>query len=111
MNCQMRDKLERKWFLDWSKEQYHAEEYQLKRQEADFEEGGTSVVRERKNRRWDRELQRRLGTPALWYMVSSTGKFDETFLQKGGNTPQTVAGKQQRQDLTRKAQQAQDRVR
>ena len=40
MNFQLRDGYEMKWFLDWAKGQYHAEEYQLERQKADFEEGG-----------------------------------------------------------------------
>ena len=80
MNCQMRDK-ERSAFVEWAKKQYHAEEHQQKRQQDDFERGGNSEVRKGKNSRWNRELQRRLGTPALWYMVCFTGRFDIAFLQ------------------------------
>ena len=94
------------------KSQLHTEDYQRRRQQEDLNDGGKTKKRKGMKSRWDRELQRRLGTPALWYMVCFTGKFDVTFLQKGGNPTQTVAGKQQpRQDLTRKAQQARDRVR
>ena len=67
MNCQMRDKLERKDFLDWAKNKYHAEAYQQKLQQRDLEKGKS--VQKGKKQRWDRELQRRLGTSALWQMV------------------------------------------
>ena len=33
MNCQMRDKIERKDFIQWAKEQFHAEDYQQRRQQ------------------------------------------------------------------------------
>ena len=69
MNCQMRDKIERAEFLEWAKSQYHAEEYQQKRQQEDFENGGNKKVQDGKNSRWNCNLQRRLGTPALWLMV------------------------------------------
>ena len=62
--------------------------------------------------RWDRELQRRLGTPALWHMVCFTGRFDVTFLQKGDDSTQTVTHKQEATpDLTHQAQRARDRLR
>ena len=67
LNCQMRDKLERKDFLDWAKNKYHAEAYQQKLQQRDLEDG--KCVQKGKKQRWDRELQRRLGTSALWQMV------------------------------------------
>ena len=69
MNCQIRDKLERNEFLAWAKNKFHAEEYQQKLQQEDFKEGGTAKVKESKHSRWSRELERRLGTAALWRMV------------------------------------------
>ena len=111
MNCQMRDK-EKMGFLQWAKKQYHAGDFQQKRQQEDFDRGGNSKVKKGKNSRWSRELQRRLGTPALWYMVCFTGRFNVTFLQTGDDSIQTVAHKQEpTQDLTRQAQRARDRLR
>ena len=82
-NCQMRDGFERKEFLIWAKELYHAEPYQQSLQDKDFHEGGEEKVRSGKKARWKSELQRRLGDPALWYMVTFTGKFDVAFLKTG----------------------------
>ena len=67
MDCQMRDNLERKDFLQWAKNKYHAEAYQQQLQQRDLEKG--TNVQKGKKQRWDRELQRRLGTSALWQMV------------------------------------------
>ena len=67
----------------------------------------------RKKSRWDRELQRRLGTSALWQMVSFTGNFEPCFLQKGDDaSTQSVEVKAHpRQNLTLAAQKARDRLR
>ena len=67
MDCQMRDGIERREFLDWAKNKYHAEAYQQQLQQRDLEKG--TNVQKGKKQRWDRELQRRLGTSALWQMV------------------------------------------
>ena len=72
MTCQMRDMIERKDFLAWAKAQYHAQEFQQRRQQEDLKDGGKAKVRSGKNSRWSRDLQRRLGTPALWHMVRVT---------------------------------------
>jgi len=69
MRCQMRDRLERQVFLDWAKDQFHAEDYQRTRQQEDLNRGGNSKLRKGKRSRWSREHQRRLGTSALWHMV------------------------------------------
>ena len=64
-------------------------------------------MRQGKKSRWDRELQRRLGTRQLWFMVSFTGKFQAKFLQRAvppAPPPVTKA-------LTRAAVQARDRLR
>ena len=75
LDCQM-DELERKDFLTWAKEQYHTSEDQKTRQRIDFDTGGKQKMRHGMKLRWNRELQRRLGTGPLWYMVSFTGRFD-----------------------------------
>ena len=69
MNYQIRDKRGRKKFLVWAKIKFHAEEHQLELQEEDFKQGGTAKVSDGKNSRWIGELERRLGTAALWHMV------------------------------------------
>ena len=43
--------------------------------------------------RWSRELQRRCGSAAFWYMVSYTGRFNPSAL-KLGKAPQTVSSVQ-----------------
>ena len=112
MHCQMRDKFERKDFLEWAKKLYHAEDFQKNRQREDYNRGGQSKRRGGMNSPWNRELQRRLGTSALWYMVSFTGKFDVSFLKQSDDSTQTVAHKQEpTQDLTLQAQRARDRLR
>ena len=70
MNCQMRDNFERRDFLDWAKARYHAEPFQQERQQADLKDG--KKLQDGKNKRWNCELQRRLGTPALWYFARMT---------------------------------------
>ena len=112
MNCQMRDGFERKDFVKWAKDLYHAEPFQQRRQEEDLKSGVKGKVQKGKNSRWNRDLQRRLGSPALWYMVSFTGRFDASFLQKGDDATETQAPKPEpTKDLTRKAQKARDRLR
>lgn len=66
---QMRDGLEKVKFLKWAKDKYHAEDYQQSCQQKDYDAGGNNKFRSGKNSRWNRELQRRLGTPVLWYLV------------------------------------------
>ena len=69
MDFQMRDGegFERKEFLQWAKNQYHAQEYQQKLQQEDLK--NEKDVQNGKKSRWDRDLQRRLGTAQFWYMV------------------------------------------
>ena len=112
----MRDKKERQWFLTWAKEQYHAEEYQQKRQQEDEDLGGKSKRRQGMKSRWDRELQRRLGTAPLWLMVSFTGRLDVSFLNAADGSPQTVeaedeAKKREARERTNEARKARDRLR
>ena len=94
MNFQMRDGLERQDFLQWAKDLFHAEDFQQTRQAEDLKEGGKQLVRNRMYSRWNRELQRRLGTGVLWYMVTFSGRFDVTFLQSGDDSTPIVAPKQ-----------------
>ena len=67
--------------------------------------------------RWYCELQRRLGSPALWHMVSFTGKFDVALVQKisgdpGEGSAQTLAlHREPTQELTKEAQRARERWR
>ena len=112
MDFQMRDKIERPEFLDWAKKKYHAEPYQLRKQAEDLQQGGKDKVRKGKHSRWSRELQRRLGTAALWNMVCFAGRFDASFLQAGDDSTQIAADKREpTKDLTRQAQRARDRLR
>ena len=67
MDCQMRDGIERREFLDWAKSKYHAEAHQQKLQQEDLKK--EKSVQGGKHSRWNCELQRRLGTSALWQMV------------------------------------------
>ena len=65
-----------------------------------------------KNSRWNRELHRRLGTLAIWYMVISTCKFDVTFLHQGdGSTQAVTPTPKPTPALTRLAQRVRDRLR
>ena len=109
MDFVMRDNLERKDFLQYAKGLYHAEHDQQTRQKDDLDKGGAEKVRRGKHSRWHRELQRRLGSPALWNMVSFTGRFDENFLQTIHAT--VVPRPEPRKDLTRLAQRARDHLR
>ena len=69
MDYQIRDNVERVAFIQWAQGQFHEEDDQKKRQLQDYNEGGSKKVRKGKRSRWNRELQRRLGSTALWYMV------------------------------------------
>ena len=113
MDTQMRDNLERKEFLKWAKDLYHAEDFQRFRQAKNLETLSRKQAMHRKKSRWDRELQRRLGTSALWQMVSFTGNFESSFLQKGDDaSTQSVEVKAPpTQNLTLAAQKARDRLR
>ena len=112
MDCQMKDNFERKDFLEWAKKLYHAEDFQKNRQREDYYRGGKSKLRGGMNSRWSRELQRRLGTSALWYMVCFTGRFDVSFLIESDDSIQAVAHKQEpTQELTRLAHVARHRLR
>ena len=115
----MKDKHKRKDFLKWAKAEYHAEPFQLQRQKEDWQElaeerKAKDKHRKRMKARWTRELQRRLGSPAMWHMVSFTGKVDLNVLRQVSNdgSTQTVEGNREpTQDLTRTAQKARDRLR
>ena len=74
-------------------------------------------LRSGKHSRWGRELQRRLGSSALWHLVSFTGKFDVAFLTpagQGGNVRASQPDAEQMneaQRLTEVAQKARARLR
>ena len=119
LDTQMRDGLEREHFLKWAKAEFHAESFQLQKQAEDWEEFKHQPKAQykwarRKNSRWNRELQRRLGSPALWLMVSFTGKFDVHLLRELSQESASETGEgvgKATQDLTRRAQKARDRLR
>ena len=112
MDFQMRDKLERWDFLQWAKELYRAEEHQQKLYREQLEKKGKKIAMKGQNSRWNRELQRRLGAPALWHMVSFTGRFDPSFLKSCDDSTQTVVHKREpTKDLTRIAVRARDCLR
>ena len=71
-------------------------------------------LQSRKNSRWNRELQRRLGSAPLWLVVSFTGRFDVELLRqvcRDGSTQTVVADREPTSDLTRQAQRARARLR
>ena len=89
LDTQMRDNIERKDFLQWAKDEYHSDPFQLDLQRRDAEEFAGmqhklryTKLQGRKNSRWNRELQRRLGSAPLWYVVSFTGRFDVDLLRQ-----------------------------
>ena len=111
LDFQMRDKLERPKFLAYAKKLYHAEAFQLDKQDEDRKQGGSNKVASGKHSRWSRELQRRLGTAQLWHAVSFTGRVDEELLTSMASgpvaAPQRDAEQANRQhDLTRTAHKA-----
>jgi len=81
LDTQMREGSERELFLKWAQAAFHAQDHQQLLQEADKVDGGSEKVTRQKNWRWNRELQRRLGTSTLWNMVTFTGRFDVEMLQ------------------------------
>ena len=69
---QMRDGFERQGFLQHCKAEYHAEPRQQSMQARDAEIS-SKKIKSGKHSRWAREMQRRLGSKALWEVVSFTG--------------------------------------
>ena len=120
LDTQMRDNLERKDFLQWAKDDYHASPLQQELQRKDRLEPlrkGEKCSRKllgRTHSRWSRELQRRLGSSALWLMVSFTGRVDLALLQQlsaVGSSQTDEATREPTQSLTRVAQRARERLR
>ena len=110
MGFQMRDGAERVDFLSWAKDLFRHEEFQQRRQEEDFREGGLRKLKKGKHSRWNRELQRRLGTPSIWHMVVFTGRLDATFLQEAvdSGSAQTANLPAPTPDLTQAAKKARE---
>jgi len=81
---QMRDGFERQGFLQHCKAEYHAEPRQQSLQARDAETS-SKKVKSGKHSRWSREMQRRLGTKALWEVVSFTGNLRAGFLAQVNN--------------------------
>ena len=52
LNFQMRDEMERVWFLDWAKREYHREDFQLLKQREDYNAGGPRFMKEHIYARW-----------------------------------------------------------
>ena len=75
---QMRDKLERKDFLEAVKAEFHGSVQQRLLQQRDAKEE-PKKVQDRKHSRWSRELQRRCGNKVVWEIVSFTGRVDLAF--------------------------------
>ena len=97
----MRHRLQRQKFLAWAKERYHTSATQRALQQEDvvqlWEHKGkikndevcikSRLKRRRKLKarmksRWHAELQRRLGSAHLWYVVSFSGRFDAALLKE-----------------------------
>ena len=81
MTFQMRDKLERKDFLDAVKAEFHGRDDQRQQQQRDAKDE-TKKVQDGKHSRWSRDLQLRCGSKVMWEMVSFTGRFDLDFLSQ-----------------------------
>ena len=72
------------------------------------------MLKSRKNSRWGRELQRRLGSSAMWLMVSFTGRMDLDVLQQlkdVGSSQTDEATREPTQSFKFEAQKARDRLR
>jgi len=82
LHFQMRDQIERPEFLAYAKYQYEIQPHQQKRQSEDWQAGGNTKLRNGMRSRWAREQQRRCGSPALWRIVSFTGRFEANYLAK-----------------------------
>ena len=98
---------ERQQFLRWAKDEYHAQEHQQKLQREDRK--NEKDVKACKKSRWNRELQRRLGTHQFWLMVSFTGKFDIDVLRQVDKQPTDQP--KPTPELTNKAKRARDQLR
>ena len=81
LHCQMRDQIERPEFLAYAKDQYEMQLCQLQMQVEDLFAGGMEKLHSGRKSRWSREQQRRGGTPALWGIVSFTGRFQANYLE------------------------------
>ena len=81
LHCQMRDQIERPEFLAYAKDQYEMQLCQLQMQVEDLFAGGMEKLHSGRKSRWSREQQRRCGTPALWGIVSFTGRFQANYLE------------------------------
>ena len=75
---------ERERFVQHCKDEYHAEPFQRSLQARDAETS-SKKVNKGKHSRWSRELQRRLGTKALWEVGSFTGILPAEFLAQINN--------------------------
>ena len=82
LHFQMRDQIERPEFLAYARYQYEIQPHQQKRQSEDWQAGGNTKLRNGMRSRWAREQQRRCGSPALWGIVSFTGRFEANYLAK-----------------------------
>jgi hypothetical protein len=87
LHFQMRDKIERPEFLTYAKDQYEMQLHQLQMQAEDLLAGGMEKLRSGKKSRWSFEQQRRCGTPALWRLVSFTGRFEANYLETVQGAP------------------------
>ena len=105
----MRDLLERKEFIAWCRNLYEHEAYQQQRQQEDYNIGGNKLRHSGKRKRWSREQQRRCGSPAMWCIISFSGRYDAEFLQQAqalvtpSDEPDNVAPDNFSRELTRKA--------
>ena len=80
MDFQIIDKRRKKNFLVWAKNKFHADEHQQALQEEDFKQGAETEVIHGRNLRWNSELERRLGTAALWHMIRVRGSLPEPIM-------------------------------
>ena len=67
LDFQMRDGLERPRFNKWAREQWEQTPEQIQKRQQDA--ANNENVHQRSKSRWTLEMQRRLGTHQLWYMV------------------------------------------
>ena len=84
LHFQMRDKREKAEFLSHARFQYEMQPHQQERQADDAQAGGNTKLRSGMRSRWAREQQRRCGSPALWGIVSFTGRFEVNSLESVG---------------------------
>ena len=99
LHFQMRDQIERPEFLAYARYQYEIQPHQQKRQSEDWQAGGNTKLRKGNRSRWAREQQRRCGSPALWGIVSFSGRFDANYLETvQGARPRGSVGASQPDD-------------